>query len=57
MALLVGLLALSSLLWGAASYLNSSYQAVAAAFVGCWLLAFAVRERAARARRRNSRGN
>ena len=51
MALLVALLAFSSLLWGASSYLSPSALAVAAVVVGSWLLAFAVRERLARARR------
>ncbi|MEY9836475.1 hypothetical protein [Streptacidiphilus sp. EB103A] len=54
MALLIGLLALSSLLWGASSYLSPSFQALAAVFVGGWLIAFAVRERIARARRRTA---
>jgi hypothetical protein len=54
MALFVALLALSSLLWGASSYLSPTAEAVVAAVVGCWLLVFAVRERAARARRRTA---
>ncbi|MEY9965887.1 presenilin-like A22 family membrane protease [Streptacidiphilus sp. MAP12-16] len=54
MALLVGLLALSSLLWGASSYLSHSSLAIAGAVAGCWLLAFAIRERVARARRRTA---
>lgn len=57
MALLIGLLALSSLLWGASSYLSPTAQALAAVFVGGWLLVFAVRERVARARRRAAQGN
>ena len=54
MALLVGLLALSSLLWGASSYISHSSLAIAGAVAGCWLLAFAIRERVARARRRTA---
>ena len=57
MALLIGLLALSSLLWGASSYLSPTAQALAAVFVGGWLLVFAVRERVARSRRRAAQGN
>ena len=54
MVLLVALLALSGALWGAASYLSSPVLALGCAVVGCWLLAFAVRERIARAGRRTT---
>jgi len=54
MVLLVGLLALTSLLWGAASYLSPTTLAVAATVIGCWLLVFAVRERMARSHRRTA---
>lgn len=52
MGLLLVLLALSGALWGAASYLSPSVLVVGCAAIGCWLLAFAVRERIARAGRR-----
>lgn len=52
MVLLLALLALSATLWGAASYLSPPVLAVGCAVVGCWLLAFAVRERIARTGRR-----
>ena len=54
MVLLVALLALSGALWGAASYLSSPVLALGCAVVGCWLLAFAVRERIARSGRRTT---
>ena len=48
---LLALLVLSTLLWGACSYVSPTHLAVASAVIGCWLLAFAVRERLAPARR------
>jgi hypothetical protein len=48
---LLPLLLLSTLLWGASSYISPTQLAVGSALVACWLLAFAVRERIARARR------
>jgi hypothetical protein len=50
--LLLALLALSTTLWGAASYLSPSALALGCTVIGCWLLVFAVRERIARTRRR-----
>ncbi|MEZ0089038.1 hypothetical protein [Streptacidiphilus sp. EB129] len=48
MVLLFGLLALSSLIWGAASFVSSPSLVLGCALVACWLVAFAVRERLAR---------
>jgi hypothetical protein len=48
---LLALLVLSTLLWGASSYVSPTQLAVGSALIACWLLAFAVRERIARARR------
>jgi hypothetical protein len=45
MAILVVLLALGSMLWGAASYLSPAALGVGATVVGIWLLGFVVRER------------
>jgi hypothetical protein len=52
---LLALLVLSATLWGAASYVSPSSLAVGCAVIGCWLLAFAVRERIARTGRRSGR--
>jgi len=52
MALLVALLALGTVLWGAASFLGATSLAAVAAVIAAWLLVFAVRERVARRRRR-----
>jgi hypothetical protein len=53
--LLLALLALSATLWGAASYVSPGVLVLACAVTGCWLLAFAVREWAARTGRRLTR--
>jgi hypothetical protein len=45
--LLFALLALTATLWGTASYVSPDVLALAGAVAGCWLLVFAVRERAA----------
>ncbi|WP_200886742.1 hypothetical protein [Phaeacidiphilus oryzae] len=54
MAILVVLLALGSMLWGAASYLSPSALGIGAAVVGTWLLGFVVRERIRIARTRKA---
>jgi hypothetical protein len=51
MVLLVALLAIGSLIWGAASYVSPSVLGLASAVIAAWLLAFVVRERIAKARR------
>ena len=53
--LLLALLALSATLWGAASYVSPGVLVLACAVTGCWLLAFAVREWAARTGRQLTR--
>jgi hypothetical protein len=51
MVLLVALLAIGSLLWGAASYVSPSALMVASVAIAAWLLVFYVRERISKARR------
>ena len=52
--LLLALLALSATVWGTASYVSPGVLTLACAVTGCWLLAFAVREWAARTGRRTT---
>ncbi|WP_377268154.1 hypothetical protein [Peterkaempfera sp. SMS 1(5)a] len=54
MALLAAVIVLAGLLAGAASYASTPVVLVAAGLIGAWLAVFAVRERAARIRRRRS---
>lgn len=52
MALLAAVVVLAGLLLGAASYATAPVVLVAAGLIGAWLAVFALRERAARSRRR-----